>query len=87
MDVSEEDKKILEAFHALTVKPTIETPEDLISYIKHIGKELEKDPSGTGDVKDASSSAAVKDTTATTVKMKPGAIPKGSTLHHYLIWR
>ena len=48
-----------------------------------MGKELEKDPSGTRDVKDTSSAAAVKDATATTVKMEPGAITKGSTLHHY----
>ena len=30
-DLSEDDKNILEAFHALTVKPKITKPEDLLS--------------------------------------------------------
>ena len=72
MSISEEDKKILEAFHALRVKPMIDKPEDLLSYIKHMGKELDKDPLGTGDVKD----------TTTTVKTEPSAMPKSSIMHH-----
>ncbi|XP_053390712.1 uncharacterized protein LOC128553555 [Mercenaria mercenaria] len=35
--ISEEDEKLLKAFHSLHVKPTIETPEDLISFMKKYG--------------------------------------------------
>ena len=39
MEISEEDKKLLAAFHSLTVKPKVETTEDLLSFMKHMGKE------------------------------------------------
>ena len=51
MEISEEDKKLLAAFHSLTVKPKVETTEDLLSFMKHMGKELEKnEASGTGAI-------------------------------------
>ena len=43
MEVSEEDQKLLEAFHSLTVKPKIDSTEDLLSFMKHMGKQLEHD--------------------------------------------
>lgn len=57
--ISEEDKKLLEAFHSLTVKPKIESTEDLMSFMKHMGKEMEKD-AGT-----ASETGAIPKTTST----------------------
>lgn len=42
MAVSEEDHKLLEAFHSLTVKLKIETTKDLLSLMKHMGTEIEK---------------------------------------------
>lgn len=56
MSVSEDDTKLLEAFHSLTVKPKVETTEDLLSFIKHMGKELEKeDAASKGAIPKASS--------------------------------
>ena len=43
MAVSEEDQKLLDAFHSLTVKPKIDSTEDLLSFMKHMGKQLEHD--------------------------------------------
>lgn len=44
MEVTEEDRKILEAFHAMKLKPPkIEKPEDLMSYMKHLGEEYNQD--------------------------------------------
>ena len=40
-DITEGDKKLLEAFHALNVQPKIENLEDLLSFIKHMGRKLE----------------------------------------------
>ncbi len=45
MSVSEEDLKLLEVFHNLKVKPKIESPEDLESFVKHFAKELEHETS------------------------------------------
>lgn len=40
-DISEEDRKLLDAFHSLAIKPTkIDTPEDLVSFIRRAGKEM-----------------------------------------------
>lgn len=47
--ISEDDLKLLEAFHALHVKPKIESPDDLVSFMKHFGKEVE-DPHGKGAI-------------------------------------
>ena len=46
-EVTEDDLKLLEAFHSLAVKPKIESSEDLKSFIKHMGKELEEETKGT----------------------------------------
>lgn len=43
MSLSPEDQKLLEAFHSLKVKPKVESTEDLLSFMKHMGKELEKE--------------------------------------------
>ncbi len=49
--VSESDLKLLEAFHALSVEPKIESPADLVSFMKHFGKEeRDRDPHGLGAI-------------------------------------
>ena len=70
-DLSEDDKNILEAFHALTVKPKITKPEDLISFMKHMGETLKEDPEGKGEIMDPNA------------MMGQGAIPKVGTQHNY----
>lgn len=49
MSLSPEDQKLLEAFHSLKVKPKVESTEDLLSFIKHMGKELEKEEAADTD--------------------------------------
>lgn len=53
-EVSEEDIKLLQAFHSLHVQPKVEKTEDLLQLIRKIGKELEQEqavkqePTSTG---------------------------------------
>ena len=49
MSLSPEDQKLLEAFHSLKVTPKVESTEDLLSFIKHMGKELEKEEASDTD--------------------------------------
>lgn len=39
--VTEDDRKLLQAFHSLTVQPKIETTEDLVAFMKVMGKDLD----------------------------------------------
>ena len=36
--ISEEDQKLLEAFHAMEVKPEVESSEDLVEYMRSMGR-------------------------------------------------
>lgn len=42
-EISDEEKKVLDAFKALTVQPKIETNDDLVDFIKKYGKVLDDD--------------------------------------------
>lgn len=42
-EVSEADIKLLQAFHSLHVQPKIEKTEDMLQFIKKMGKELEQE--------------------------------------------
>ncbi|KAH3784572.1 hypothetical protein DPMN_162531 [Dreissena polymorpha] len=79
--LSEEDINILQAFHAMHLKPPkIEKPEDLMSYMKHIVVVYNKEATVT------TPSAANTATTTAAPDVKPskdlGAIPNTGS-HHY----